>query len=538
MRPEDKYFYDLTEEELWQRYCGFLDLSVDEFIAMQNELLMDEIEQVADSTLGKKIMNNQKPKSVEEFRRTVPLTTYDDYEPYLSERQEDALAIKPRKWCHSAGRGGRFKWIPLSSQFVEKIAKDGLSCFILGSTQQKGRINLSPGFRFLSMLPPPPYASGVFLQSFAENVSFQCIPPLEAAKNMGFQERSQKAFQEALKDGVDVIGSLSSVLAKIGESFGTRSRGKKFSRSMLNPKVVLRLIRALLRAKRNKRAILPKDLWPTKAIIVGGVDTDIYRADIIRYWGSAPYEFYVCAEGFFMAVQSWNRKGMVFLPDSVFFEFIPYEQLDHLEDEDYKPSTVLLNELEEGRLYEVVITQFYGMPLLRYRMHDVIKVIALRDDETQVNLPHIIIQRRVGETIDLAGLAKLDEKTIWQAIASSGIKYTEWSACKEYAQNKSFLRLYLELKEQKEATEVATMIDKQLRIVDTDYKDIDSYLDLQLVRVRLLTPGTFERYRDDKVKEGADLAHLKPAHVNAPDAVIQRLLQLSEVGRANGESSQ
>jgi phenylacetate-coenzyme A ligase PaaK-like adenylate-forming protein len=291
-------------------------------------------------------------------------------------------------------------------------------------------------------------------------------------------------------------------------------------------------------AKRDKRAILPRDLWPTKAIIVGGVDTDIYRADIIRYWGSAPYEFYVCAEGFFMAVQSWNRKGMVFLPDTVFFEFIPYEQLDHPEDEDYKPSTVLLNELEEGRLYEVVITQFYGMPLLRYRMHDVIKVIALRDDKTQVNLPHIVIQRRVGETIDLAGLARLDEKTIWQAIASSGIKYTEWSACKEYAQNKSFLYLYLELKEQKEATEVATMIDKQLRIVDTDYKDIDSYLDLQPVRVRLLTPGTFERYRDDKVKEGADLAHLKPAHVNAPDAVIQRLLQLSEVGRANGESSQ
>jgi len=528
MLSEDKYFQTLTEDELWQRYCGFLDLSLDDFMNIQKELLIDQIERVADSLLGKKIMGNQKPKSVEEFRQMVPLTTYDDYEPYLSECREDALAIKPHTWCHSAGRGGQFKWIPLSSEFIGKTTKNGLSCFILASTRQKGRVNLLPGFRFLSMLPPPPYSSGIFLQSFAENISFQVIPPLEAAKNMEFQERSRKAFQIALKDGVDIIGSLSSVLVKMGEGFSERTRSMKFSLSMLHPKIIFRLLQAWLRSKREKRGILPKDLWPTKAIIVGGMDTDIYRDNITRYWGSEPYEFYVCAEGFFMAVQDWNRKGMVFFPDTVFFEFIPYEQLEYTDNKDYKPSTVLLNELEEGKLYEVVITQFYGMPLLRYRMHDVVKVIVLRDEKAQVNLPHVVIQRRVGETIDLAGLAKLDEKTIWQAIANTGIKYADWSACKEYDRNQSFLRLYLELKEQKEAAEVETMIDEQLRIVDTDYKDIDSYLDLQPVRVTLLSPGTFQRYMDEKVKEGADLAHLKPTHVNAPEAVIQRLLQLSE----------
>ena len=85
MLSEDKYFRDLTEAKLWQRYCGFLDLSIDEFMDIQEELLMDQIDRVADSVLGKKIMGKRKPKSVEEFRRMVPLTTYDDYEPYLSE---------------------------------------------------------------------------------------------------------------------------------------------------------------------------------------------------------------------------------------------------------------------------------------------------------------------------------------------------------------------------------------------------------------------------------------------------------------------
>ena len=85
------------------------------------------------------------------------------------------------------------------------------------------------------------------------------------------------------------------------------------------------------------------------------------------------------------------------------------------------------------------------------------------------------------------------------------------------------------MKERKEAAEIATMVNEQLKIVDTDYKDIDSYLGLQSVRVTLLSPGTFERYMDEKRKEGADFAHIKPTHINAPESVIQRLLQLSEV---------
>lgn len=229
-----------------------------------------------------------------------------------------------------------------------------------------------------------------------------------------------------------------------------------------------------------------------------------------------------------MAAQGWNRKGMVFFPDSVFFEFIPDEPLEHGHDKDYRSSTLLLNELEEGKSYEVVITHFYGMPLLRYRLMDIIKVIALKDEESGINLPQIVFQHRVGETINLAGLADLDEKTIWQAIANTRIKYNDWTACKEYDQNQSFLRLYIELKEEREASELETLIDEQLKRVDTDYKDIGSYLGFHPVRVTVLSPGTFQRYMGEKVKEGADLAHLKPTHMNAPDLVIRRLLQLSE----------
>ena len=493
---------------------------------------MDEIERVAGSLLGEKIMGKRKPKSVEEFRHMVPLTTYDDYEPYLSERREDSLATKPSLWNHSAGRGGRFKWLPHSSELLGKAVKNFLAFLILASTRERGRVNISPGIHLLFIWPPPPYASGSLLEAVTQYFSCKVIPPPETARTMEFQDRIQKGFQIALKERIDIIGAISSVMVKMGEAFSGQSQRSKFSLSMLHPRIVFRLLRAILRSKMEKRTILPRDLWPAKAILASGTDTAIYKDDIAYYWGDEPSEVYACAESFLLAIQAWNRKGMVFLPDMVFLEFIPCEeQIKHEDDKGYEPSTVLINELEEGKSYEVVITHFYGMPLLRYRMNDIIKVIAMRDDEAQINLPHIVFQRKVGETIDLVGLARLDEKTIWQAIANTGIKYTDWSACKEYVQNQAALRIYLELKEEMEAAKVETMIDERLKAIDPDYKDIDSYLDLQPVRVTLLSPGTFGRYMDEKRKEGADLAHLKPTHINASTEIIQRLLQLSEHGR-------
>ena len=529
MLTEDKYFQTLTQDQVWQRYCGFLKLSIDDFMDIQKELLMDEVERVADSTLGKKIMGSQKPTSVDEFRRMVPLTLYQDYEPYLTEQRDDALAQKPELWCHSAGRGGYPKWIPYTVEYFEKVIRNWLASFILASSRKEGQVNIGPGLRLLAVLPPPPYPSGSTLAAMPQYFSFQAIPPLEGATKADFQERMRKGLEIALRDGVDIASALGSIMVRIGEGFSGQTRSMGFAPYMLHPRVIYRVLRGKLRSRREKRTMLPKDLWPVKGIVTGGVDTAIYKDAISHYWGIEPYEFYVATEIAIGAMQGWNKKAMTFCPDNVFLEFIPeQERLKSKDEEGHQPSTVLFNELEEGNLYELVITQFYGMPLLRYRMNDLFQVVALRDDETGVSLPQLVFQRRVADIIDLAGLATLDEKTIWRAIANTGIKYTEWSACKEYDQNQSFLRLYLELSEEREAGEIEHLIDEQLKAVDSDYRDIDYYLEVQPVRVTLLAPGTFQRYMSEKAKEGADLAHLKPPHINPPEEVIQRVLQLSQ----------
>ena len=530
MRSEDYYFKTLNKAELWQRYCGFFDLSMEGFMKIQKELLMEEMNLVCDSFLGKKIMGNRRPRSVEEFRSIVPLTTYDDYEPYLSERQENALAVKPCLWCHSSGKGGSFKWVPHSAEIVDEAVRSYLAGAILASCRKKGEVRIAPGARILCILAPSPYASGALMLAFAERFSLRVMPPLETAETAAFQDRIKQGFKMALKEGVDFMGSLSSVLVRVGEEFTEQAGGIKISAFMLHPKVALRLLRAWLRAKIERRAILPKDIWQPKGILVSGVDTAIYKHDVAYYWGVMPLELYGGTEAHTYALESWTRKGMVFLPDRVFLEFIPYEQVLKLQDDKhYQPSTVLLDEVEEGELYEVVVTQYYGMPLLRYRLNDVIRVIATKDEEAGINLPQIAFQRRVSEVINLAGLVWLDEKTVWQALFNTGVKFVEWCACKEYDSNQTFLRLHVELKEERDADEVANLVDAQLRLVDTNYWELHSTLNLKPVKVTLLSPGTFQRFTEEKIKEGADLAHLKPAHMNPPEPLIQRLRNLSEM---------
>ena len=536
MLPEDKFFETKDKERIWQRYCGFLDLSLEEFMQIQHRLLMEQIELVADSPLGKKMMKGSRPQSVEEFRRLVPLTTYDDYRPQLGQQQDDMLAVKPFYWCHSSGRGGYFKWIPYTHRGFEAYTRRVIASMILASANAKGEIKLGPGANALLLMPPQPYASGSAIYNISrELLSLRIIPPMEEAEEMEemeFQERIACGFRIALQTGADVICSIASVLVKVGERMTEQAQGMRFSLAMLRPPVLTRIVRAWLTSKIARRTMLPKDIWKAKAIVTAGTDLHIYKDQIAYYWGKVPYEMYVCSEVFPMAMQSWNKKWLTFVPDTAFWEFIPEEELQKSKDNpEYQPATVLLDEIEPGKSYEVVITHFYGMPHLRYRIGDLVTCIAPRDEDTGVNLPQMVFKARVDDIINLAGLTALTEKTVWQAIENCGFKYEEWSARKEYEKDQSYLSLYLELKEEREAGEVAELVDQQLKALDVDYRDVGTMLGAQPVQVTLLTPGTFQRYSEEKQKEGADLAHLKPSHMNASDTIIQRLLQLSQEGQ-------
>ena len=75
---------------MWREYLGFMDLSVDGYMDIQNRLMLEQLKGWCASGLGKQILGGAAaPETVEEFRRVVPLTTYEDYAETLLQKRDD-----------------------------------------------------------------------------------------------------------------------------------------------------------------------------------------------------------------------------------------------------------------------------------------------------------------------------------------------------------------------------------------------------------------------------------------------------------------
>jgi hypothetical protein len=517
-------------DEVWRRYCGFLDLDADGFMRIQERLLMEQLQLAVRSKLGRQLMGTDPPRQVQEFRQRVRLTTYADYAPYLDQQREDVLVEKPVAWSHTSGRSGRYKWMPFTARAFAKMGEAALTQLLLATAGGHGDIRLEPNDVFVNNVAARPYFTGYAALSLSELFELRFVPGVEEGEQMSFQERIQTGFQMGLRTGIDVLGSISSVLIKIGEQFAEGARTTRLSPALLHPAVLYRLGRGLLRSRLAGRPMLPKDLWQVKAIVTGGTDTSIYREKLYEYWGVQPLEGYGCTEaGSIMALQSWNGPGLYFLPDVCFLEFVPEDEwVRWREDESYIPETVLLDEVRLGPRYEIVITNFYGGPFLRYRLHDLVRFISMRDVDAGIDLPSMAFAGRDSDIIDLAGFTGLiDEKMVWQSIVDTGIRHEEWAVRKEIMGLHAGLHLYIELQEDLPAGQVAQQIHEALMVLNPFYGDLVELLGVRPLHVTLLSPGTFMRYIRMQQAAGADPAHLKPPHMNAPEPVIERLLTAS-----------
>ncbi len=520
-------------EELWQRCCGFIDLSIEEFMAIQRRLLLEQIELLKNCELGRQVMRGAMPNDVDEFRKMVPLTTYADYVPYLPEKMEDALPLPPVVWQRTSGRSSQFtcKWVPITRRLAEEMAPTFLAILLFSICKDRGDFSLNENEKFLYILAPPPYASGAWARWGAQEFPFTFMPPLDEAEDMPFEERVQKGFQLALKEGMAILFGLSGILVSVGQRFSEMGKGKDIDiMSFLSqPRVFLRLGKAFLRSKLARRPILPRDVWSLKGLIAGGTDTSVYREKIKYMWGRYPLDLYGCTESLILAMQTWDYRGMTFVPYFSFFEFIPEaEHLKMKEDPSYQPSTVLLDEVEPGQNYEIVCTNFHGGPFTRYRIGDLITITSLRNEELNIDIPQMVFYSRADDIIIFTRVG-VTEKIIWQAIENSGLNYVDWVAQKEIIAEEPVLHLYLEMKEDSygREEEFTAKIDKQLKALQVEIFQLDSDAGLSPLRLTLLPVGAFQEYISKQRAAGAELAHLKPPRMNPPDRVIETLLGLS-----------
>jgi hypothetical protein len=524
------------KRELWQMCCGFIDLSLEQFMGIQKRLLLEQIELLKSSELGRKIMGGAMPETVEEFREQVPLTTYSDYLPELAEKREDVLPAKAAKWVRTSGHTGEYdvKWLPASKEFLSEYEKIAAGVFLL--TLCNGRndtSNVKEHLKVLYTVGPPEYASGLSVELMQQALNYDLLPS-NAEELTSFQEKIQAGFKEALYRGLDGFGGLSSVLVAVGEQLRQQSGRIKLTSLLSHPNSLLRVTRGLVKSKLARRPILPKDLWPIKFIGGGGADCTIFGKRVKELWGRYPLEVYGAAEGGIYATQTWDYEGMTFFPNLNFFEFIPEREWFKWQlDRSYRPKTVLLDEVQAGEIYGVVITNLHGGIFARYMVGDMIKITSLRNEKLNIDIPQMLFHSRADELIDIAGFGRLTEKIVWEAIENTGIPYADWTTRKETVGDRALLHIYIELKDGYVASEkgVAQAVHDQLGKLDSIYHwkvydvwgDTASMLGLKPVEVTFLRQGAFSTYITQRQAEGAALGHLKPPHINPSENVLSLL---------------
>jgi hypothetical protein len=194
-----------------------------------------------------------------------------------------------------------------------------------------------------------------------------------------------------------------------------------------------------------------------------------------------------------------------------FFEFIPVEARDQA-----TPPVLTCAELQPNRDYYVLFTTSAG--LYRYDINDVIRVVDFYHD-----VPLIEFVRKGRGMTSLTG-EKLAEQQVTSAMLSTIEGLGSDEAIRHFAAVPVFgspprYAFFLELGHQiadAQLQQLAARLDRALCEENVEYETKRESLRLGSPLLRIVAPGTFDAYRQERVSGGAPEAQVKVPHLS-PD---------------------
>lgn len=507
-------------QEIWNQYCGFLDLNMEEYMNIQKRLMEEQISLWSNSTIGKTILKGKNPGNIEEFREMVPLTDYEDYADILLRKDGDSLPGNPVIWIQTTWEGGKhpIKVAPYTRSMLDTFRNNVVACLLLATSQEKGKFSYEEGDKMLYGLAPLPYATGLLPLLLGEETDIRFLPEVKEAVNMSFSQRNKLGFKLALQKDVELFFGLGSVAYAVSQSLASSGAGSKDLASLLkcDPHMLYRMAKAKRLSKKENHPIRPKDLFGLKGFMVAGTDNRCYKDELEELWGIRPMEIFAGTEPSLIGTESWTRKGMYFFPDSCFYEFITEADMEKNEENpSFVPHTLLMDEVVPGEIYELVLTVLKGGAFARYRCGDMYRCVGLSNREDGTRIPRFEYIDRVPSIIDIAGFTRISENGITSAIRLSGLPVHNWAAAKEFNENnRPFLHMYVEvekgaLAERAVSSEILKeILSTYFKYIDQDYRDLKKILGMDPLMVTILKCGSFGAYSE---KYGKTLRHMNPS---------------------------
>lgn len=489
---------------------------------IQEKVFWKYLNQAKDTLYGKeKHLSNI--KSIKEFQENIPVQTYEDYAPYVErvKNGEKNVLFPPREklimFALSSGTTDQPKFIPVTSSFLKAYKRGSL---YWGS------------FMFLSY---PGVLDGVILpvvSSMSEEISKTGIP---CGGISGLIAQSQKTAARKMYCVPHSVYSIKDIEDK-SYAILRRAAAEKNIRfiSSANPSTLINLARYMDKwkerliediakgnSKDKKRAeelkeivrkdnkLTPLSCWPSLYLIASwkGGTVGQYLLLLKEYYGNVPvYELGLLASEGRMSIPTGaeNNQGVLDI-FSNFYEFIPEEEEDNL-----STRTLLMNDLEKGKRYFMVITTPYGF--FRYNIHDLIEVVDFCH-----GVPVIAFLNKGKHISSLTG-EKLTEFHVCEAMKRIGIiRGEEYTLVPRWDNHLPYYTLVVEEGHLKTADfgNLISLFDEELKALNLEYKakrDSNRLGEIQFVSAPV---NIFSRLKKDIIKKrGGRIEQYKQVHLD------------------------
>ncbi len=448
----------------------------------------------------------------EDFKRRVPIHTYEQLFPYIERQmrgEQNILWPSEIKWfAKSSGTtNARSKFIPVSPEALEechfKGGKDLLSIYVNNFPDTK--IFSGKGLAVGGSLHANEHdqssasqygdVSAVILQNLPPWAQFIRTPSLDVALMSNWEEKIERLARETAKEDVRHISGV--------------------------PTWTVLLLQRIMEQEK-KSSIL--EVWPNLEVFFhGAVAFNPYRnlfkslipSDKMCYW-----ETYNASEGFFGIQDQKDSEDLLLMLDyGIFYEFIPVDELD----QDY-PDAISLSDVEIGKNYAMVITTNAG--LWRYNIGDTIKF-------TSKSPYRIRISGRTKHFINAFGeelIIENAEAAITNACEVTGAVIDNYTAAPVYLEKskRGGHEWIIEFKaEPNDFEKFGKVLDDTLRKVNSDYDAKRSH-DLALVapKIHKVAEGTFYNWMKKRGKLGGQ--NKVPRLYNTREYVDEILLMLKD----------
>lgn len=508
-------------------------------ISVNDDLLKRILKENAGTEFGK-AHNFGSITTLEEFRKNVPVSTYEDYEASI-ERMKNGetnilTASKVLGYSRTSGSSGVPKYIPATeaslTSYVKYTWTRALALGIAEAKKQGRPVRPGRGLFFSpatnDRLPDGTLCSNIAeigAQKFGFIYPYILAVPYGELFDVNDGDYMYNIFRFGLMD--ENISFMFSVFFSINVSMHAYlqknwellvsdiEKGIISDSVELKPEVKAKLRKAIKpmpeRAKYLRKQFeqgfdetLYKRIWPNMTVLCAiGNASFKPAADTIRgYSEGIPFDFsiYGASEGLVAACYEIENPDMQLLVDSCFYEFIPYGAPDD--------AAVTIKDLKAGEKYEILITTRAG--LYRYRLKDVIEVKSFRNQ-----CPIIAFVYRKGQMFNIAG-EKFSEEDARNSVELLGKAHNTVINNWIFYQDDSVVpSRYALLIENDTGIDFSNNIDEIEELMGQCSKRYTTQRAkgfISPLTVQYQKPGTHKEWADRCISRGASRAQVKPVH--------------------------